>query len=134
MQLTADFQDFQVPTSRSPEELLWINVLIYVIEDAKRGSKPALAYIYDSEQFEFLCSALAYDAVAIRERILPKGFVEWIQTARKPLVRRTDNVDDTPVPETYYLQRKREREAIAKSFATLHTDHIFDSRSINQWS
>ena len=104
--LNVDYEDFDAPTIRCPEERLWIEVLTYVIADAKRGNKPALAYVHDSPQFEFLCSALGYNAVAICERIVPTDFVQWLQTVRKPVVRRTDKVDDTPVRESYYMRRK----------------------------
>lgn len=110
--LNCDFDDFAPKQTRSFEENLWL----YVIEDcynrAMCGSKAALAWFYDSEQFELLCTELGWNAVAIRERILPKDFVEWIEAERsKAVVVRTDKADERPVKLSYYMRRKANLEA-----------------------
>ncbi len=111
MPLTIDYQNFDsdLRQMRSPEEVLWLHVLLDAVEQAKRGRKSALAWLFDSEQFALLCAALGFNAVAIRERVVPAEFVAWLQQVRKAPA---PNVTQKPVKESYYKRRRRMREAI----------------------
>ncbi len=66
--MNADYEDFDKPTTRTPEENLWYTVLYTAVLDYKAGRSSA-KWFFHSQSFETLCRLLELSTTAIRERL-----------------------------------------------------------------
>jgi len=94
---SADMEYDETSTPQTvPELALWFSVCTEAVLEAKRGSKAALAWIWDSEQFETLCGLLDLNVEIVRKQVVPASFVEWIeQVGKQPVI----SIEPEPTPK-----------------------------------
>jgi hypothetical protein len=82
VKLADEFDQFQHTPETAPQLKLWASVAEVGVSDAKRGHRPAMYWIAESQLFDDICSWLCLDVELARNAVLPDNFQRSLHRER----------------------------------------------------